>query len=36
MAQIVEVGSQVKSLKVGDWVIAKDAGLGKMHLKLHA
>lgn len=29
VAQIVEVGSQVKSLKLGDWVIPKDAGLGK-------
>lgn len=36
VAQIMEVGSQVKSLKVGDWVVPKDAGLGKMHLKLHA
>lgn len=29
VAQVVEVGSQVKSLKTGDWVIPKDAGLGK-------
>lgn len=29
VAQIVEVGSKVKSLKLGDWVIPKDAGLGK-------
>ncbi|XP_010729915.3 enoyl-[acyl-carrier-protein] reductase, mitochondrial [Larimichthys crocea] len=28
VAQVVEVGSQVKSLKTGDWVIPKDAGLG--------
>ncbi|XP_042345130.1 enoyl-[acyl-carrier-protein] reductase, mitochondrial [Plectropomus leopardus] len=28
VAQIVEVGSQVKTLKTGDWVIPKDAGLG--------
>lgn len=35
VAQIVEVGSQVKSLRVGDWVIPKDAGLGKIHLNLH-
>lgn len=28
VAQVVEVGSQVKSLKAGDWVIPKDAGLG--------
>ncbi|XP_034029944.1 enoyl-[acyl-carrier-protein] reductase, mitochondrial [Thalassophryne amazonica] len=28
VAQIVEVGSQVKSLKTGDWVIPRDAGLG--------
>lgn len=29
VAKIVEVGSKVKSLKLGDWVIPKDAGLGK-------
>lgn len=29
VAEVVEVGSQVKSLKVGDWVIPKDAGVGK-------
>lgn len=29
VAQIVEVGSKVKSIKLGDWVIPKDAGLGK-------
>ncbi|XP_056300130.1 enoyl-[acyl-carrier-protein] reductase, mitochondrial isoform X1 [Pseudoliparis swirei] len=28
VAQIVEVGGQVTSLKAGDWVIPKDAGLG--------
>uniref|UniRef100_UPI0037E866F4 enoyl-[acyl-carrier-protein] reductase, mitochondrial n=1 Tax=Semicossyphus pulcher TaxID=241346 RepID=UPI0037E866F4 len=28
VAQVVEVGSQVQSLKTGDWVIPKDAGLG--------
>ncbi|XP_076592486.1 enoyl-[acyl-carrier-protein] reductase, mitochondrial [Chaetodon auriga] len=28
VAQVVEVGGQVKSLKTGDWVIPKDAGLG--------
>uniref|UniRef100_A0A3P8S7C5 Enoyl-[acyl-carrier-protein] reductase, mitochondrial n=1 Tax=Amphiprion percula TaxID=161767 RepID=A0A3P8S7C5_AMPPE len=28
VAQVIEVGSQVKSLKAGDWVIPKDAGLG--------
>ncbi|XP_071769258.1 enoyl-[acyl-carrier-protein] reductase, mitochondrial [Centroberyx gerrardi] len=28
VAQVVEVGSQVKSLKTGDWVIPRDAGLG--------
>ncbi|KAM3872820.1 LOW QUALITY PROTEIN: enoyl-[acyl-carrier-protein] reductase, mitochondrial-like [Diretmus argenteus] len=28
VAEVVEVGSQVKSLKTGDWVILKDAGLG--------
>ncbi|XP_003450553.1 enoyl-[acyl-carrier-protein] reductase, mitochondrial isoform X1 [Oreochromis niloticus] len=28
VAQVVEVGSQVKSLKAGDWVIPKDASLG--------
>ena len=29
VAEVIEVGSQVKSLKKGDWVIPKDAGLGK-------
>lgn len=29
VAQIMEVGSKVKSLKLGDWVIPKDAGTGK-------
>lgn len=28
LAEVVEVGSQVKSLKTGDWVIPRDAGLG--------
>nr|XP_020445823.1 trans-2-enoyl-CoA reductase, mitochondrial isoform X2 [Monopterus albus] len=28
VAQVVEVGSQVKSLKTGNWVIPRDAGLG--------
>ncbi|XP_032375478.1 enoyl-[acyl-carrier-protein] reductase, mitochondrial isoform X2 [Etheostoma spectabile] len=28
VAQVVEVGCQVKFLKTGDWVIPKDAGLG--------
>ncbi|KAK5861917.1 hypothetical protein PBY51_017355 [Eleginops maclovinus] len=28
VAQVVEVGHQVTSLKTGDWVIPKDAGLG--------
>ncbi|XP_031145311.1 enoyl-[acyl-carrier-protein] reductase, mitochondrial isoform X2 [Sander lucioperca] len=28
VAQVIEVGCQVKSLKTGDWVIPKDAGLG--------
>uniref|UniRef100_A0A3Q2SND5 Enoyl-[acyl-carrier-protein] reductase, mitochondrial n=1 Tax=Fundulus heteroclitus TaxID=8078 RepID=A0A3Q2SND5_FUNHE len=28
VAQVLEVGSQVKSLKPGDWVIPRDAGLG--------
>lgn len=35
VAQVVEVGSQVKSLKTGDWVIPKDAGLGKLQLEHH-
>ena len=26
---VLEVGSQVKSLKPGDWVIPRDAGLGE-------
>lgn len=33
VAQIVEVGRKVKSLKLGDWVIPKDAGLGKKKKK---
>ncbi|XP_053183932.1 enoyl-[acyl-carrier-protein] reductase, mitochondrial [Scomber japonicus] len=28
VGQVLEVGSQVKSLKTGDWVIPRDAGLG--------
>lgn len=32
VAQVVEVGSQVTTFKAGDWVIPKDAGLGKIHL----
>uniref|UniRef100_A0A8B9JHP2 Enoyl-[acyl-carrier-protein] reductase, mitochondrial n=2 Tax=Astyanax mexicanus TaxID=7994 RepID=A0A8B9JHP2_ASTMX len=28
VGQVVEVGSNVKTVKVGDWVIPKDAGLG--------
>uniref|UniRef100_A0A7N8WVC9 Enoyl-[acyl-carrier-protein] reductase, mitochondrial n=1 Tax=Mastacembelus armatus TaxID=205130 RepID=A0A7N8WVC9_9TELE len=28
VAQVVEVGHQVKSLKIGDWVIQRDPGLG--------
>ncbi|XP_017271109.1 enoyl-[acyl-carrier-protein] reductase, mitochondrial [Kryptolebias marmoratus] len=28
VAQVVEVGSQVESLRTGDWVIPRDAGLG--------
>ncbi|KAM4581504.1 enoyl-[acyl-carrier-protein] reductase, mitochondrial [Odontesthes bonariensis] len=28
VAQVIEVGSHVKSLKTGDWVIPRDAGLG--------
>lgn len=28
VAQVLEVGNQVKSLKTGDWVIPRDAGLG--------
>lgn len=35
VAQVVEVGSQVKSLKTGGWVIPKDAGLGKLQLESH-
>lgn len=29
VGQVIEVGSQVNSLKTGDWVIPRDAGLGK-------
>lgn len=32
VAEVAEVGSEVKSLKVGDWVIPKDAGVGKIHI----
>lgn len=32
VAEVVEVGSQVKGLKVGDWVIPRDAGVGKIHI----
>ncbi|KAM9798093.1 enoyl-[acyl-carrier-protein] reductase, mitochondrial [Neosynchiropus ocellatus] len=28
VAEVIEVGSQVKALKIGDWVIPRDAGLG--------
>ncbi|XP_075907074.1 enoyl-[acyl-carrier-protein] reductase, mitochondrial [Nelusetta ayraudi] len=28
VAEVMEVGSQVKGLKVGDWVIPRDAGVG--------
>ena len=33
VAQIVEVGSGVKSLKTGDWVIAKDVGQGIIQIE---
>ncbi|XP_029360647.1 enoyl-[acyl-carrier-protein] reductase, mitochondrial isoform X2 [Echeneis naucrates] len=33
VAQVVEIGSRVKSLKIGDWVIPKDAGLGTWRTK---
>lgn len=29
VGQVLEVGSQVQTVRVGDWVIPKDAGLGK-------
>lgn len=29
MGQVLEVGSHVQKVKVGDWVIPKDASLGK-------
>ena len=29
VGQVTEVGSQVTTLKVGDWVIPRDAGLGE-------
>lgn len=32
VAQILEVGSQVKALRPGDWVIPRDAGLGELIL----
>lgn len=35
VAQVVEVGSQVKSLKTGNWVIPKESSLGNSHLLLH-
>ena len=35
VAQVVQVGKQVNSLKTGDWVIPRDAGLGKLQPKLY-
>lgn len=32
VAEVIEMGSQVKGLKVGDWVIPRDAGVGKIHI----
>lgn len=34
VAQVVEVGNQVMSLKPGDWVIPRDAGLGTLQCEL--
>lgn len=36
VGQIVEIGSKVKSLKLGDWIIPKDAGLGKIQFDQHS
>ncbi|KAF7226857.1 enoyl-[acyl-carrier-protein] reductase, mitochondrial isoform X1 [Nothobranchius furzeri] len=33
VAQVVEVGNQVRDLKTGDWVIPRDAGLGTWRTK---
>lgn len=33
VGQVIEVGSNVKTVKVGDWVISKDAGLGTWRTK---
>lgn len=30
VGEIIDIGKQVKSLKAGDWVIPRDAGLGKL------
>lgn len=35
VGQVLEVGSQVQTVKVGDWVIPRDAGLGEsLHLNV--
>lgn len=35
VGQVMEVGNQVKTLKVGDWVIPRDAGIGERLTCIH-
>lgn len=35
VGQVMEVGHQVKTLKVGDWVIPRDAGVGERSMYIH-
>lgn len=35
VGQVMEVGNQVKTLKVGDWVIPRDAGIGERLMCIH-
>ncbi len=35
VGQVMEVGDKVKTLKVGDWVIPRDAGTGDHSVDIH-
>lgn len=35
VGQVMEVGDKVKTLKVGDWVIPRDAGIGEHSVYIH-
>lgn len=35
VARVMEVGDKVKALKVGDWVIPRDAGIGEHSVYTH-